>query len=324
MFRCAVNLIIGLVLVLMYSGCQRRSPSNSTLPPRSPATQASQAASRPAVEVRIVSLSPAISRTLVDFSLQSKVVGRTPYCYSLDKSIPVVGDLTNVNFEQLVELNPTHILVQPPAAGLNQNLVQVAREHGWTLAAWPLTDLDDIEKLVGELPAALFPDGSAELEQAAHRSAELLNRIAQAVTPSHPGTSPLWTGRVLIVSSINPVLAAGRGTFLSDVVTRLGSANALAATGWVQLSMEDVVQINPEALIVVKPGFDKLAGVGEAAGPLWNLEIDASLHRRVCIVNNWDAYLPSSAITATAEEIRSQFSILAGGSQSQPEKAATP
>ena len=49
-------------------------------------------------ELRIVSLSPAISRTLIDFGLQDRIVGRTPHCASIDPSIPVVGDLINIDY----------------------------------------------------------------------------------------------------------------------------------------------------------------------------------------------------------------------------------
>src|SRR5436190_23420947 len=77
--------------------CQcQRTPSASAPASTQPASDAQTVASThppQATTVRLVSLSPAITRTLVDFHLESNIVGRTPHCYSVDKSIPVVGDL---------------------------------------------------------------------------------------------------------------------------------------------------------------------------------------------------------------------------------------
>src|SRR5262245_61670957 len=150
---------------------------------------------------RIISLSPAISRTLVDFGLADRVVGRTPHCDALDRSIPVVGDLLNVDYEQIIRLNPTHILVQPPASGADPHLLELAKQRAWKVGQWHLNGRDDIEQMVRELPGALFVDGSPELAGAMAKSAEILNSIAEALSP---GTQPLFRGRTLMISAVDP------------------------------------------------------------------------------------------------------------------------
>lgn len=290
---------VGLVsAAAAFSGCGRNSPNTSP----AASTSATSATSRPTqTPLRIVSLSPAITRTLVDFHLQSSLVGRSSYCFSVDKAIPVVGDLSSINFEMLTKVNPSHILVQPPDSGVGEPLLQAAKEHGWIVASWRLNTLDDIETMIRGIPGALFQADTKGLEVATRRAAELESAIAQSMSP---GGKKLWHGSVLMVSNNNPVLAFGTGTYLSDVLAGFGCSNAVSHTGWLQLSMEDVSRINPHGLLLVLPGFDVIAGMPAAAGALWSLDIVAVNERRVAVVTNWDSFLPSSAIVSSIDEIR--------------------
>jgi ABC-type Fe3+-hydroxamate transport system substrate-binding protein len=229
------------------------------------------------------------------------LVGRSSYCFSVDKSIPVVGDLSNINFETLAKVNPTHILVQPPESGVGEPLMKAAKEHGWIIASWHLNSLDEIGAMIRGIPGAIFQPGTVELEQATGRAAELENAIAQAMSP---GGKKLWHGSVLLVSNNNPILAFGTGTYLSDVLTGFGCTNAVKNKGWIQLSMEDVTKLNPQGLMLALPGFDILAGMPAAAGVMWELDVPAVNERRVGVITNWDSFLPSSAVVSSIKEIR--------------------
>ena len=291
--------VVGILACMpLFAGCERSSPTAgqaATPPATAAAIQPEQSS------LRIVSLSPAITRTLVDFQLQSKLVGRSSYCFSVDKGIPVVGDLSNINFETLTKVNPTHVLVQPPESGVSEPLLRAAKDHGWVIASWHLNTLDDIGVMIRGIPSALFQSGSADFEKAAQRAAELENAIAQAMSP---GGKKLWHGDVLLVSSNKPVLAFGTGTYLSDVLTGLGCTNAVKDKGWVQLSMEDVVRLNPSGLMLTLPGYEIVDGMPAAAGQLWGADIAAINERRVGVITNWDSFLPSSAIVSSINELR--------------------
>jgi len=151
---------------------------------------------------RIVSLSPAVSRTLLDFGLQQQIVGRSRWCASLDPAIPVLGDLYEINYEWLLRLHPTHVLVQPAAStGLDPTLERLAAEHDWVVGHWRINTIADIEQMVRDLPAVLFPQGDPCRETAAARAADLLNRIDVALTPRR---ADLWSGRTLLVADVDP------------------------------------------------------------------------------------------------------------------------
>jgi ABC-type Fe3+-hydroxamate transport system substrate-binding protein len=296
--------VYAFMLVCLYalSACDREAPSGSSDP-------------KGVGHVRIVSLSPAISRTLIDFDLQNQIVGRTPHCASIDQSIPVVGDLINIDYESVIRLKPTHILVQPPAGGIDQRLVELARQHGWSLGQWRLNGRDEIEAMVGEMPAALFPTDQARRSDAAQRSARILNDIAEALSP---GADPLFRGRVLIVHSVDPnVLVSGAGTYLDDILATLGGTNATVARGWVTLTLEDIARINPEAIIFIRPG-EESRDLQIVAGPLSSLPMRASRNGRIAVARDPDGELPSSGIINVAREFRDILRQLAASPEQAP------
>jgi ABC-type hemin transport system substrate-binding protein len=282
-----------LALSPLVAGCRNE--------PGSPATRPEAEAGSSPVMLRLVSLSPAISRTLADFGLQGRLVGRTPHCESVDPAIPIVGDLFNLDYERLIEVKPTHILVQPPAGGIDEHLTALAKERGWSISEWRLNNRDEIETLVRDLPGVLFADGSPDREHAVKRSAELLNDIAAALSP---GPDPLFAGRTLIVNGVSPVLAFGSGTYLNDVLVALGATNAVSSKGWVQLSLEDVTRLNPQAIIIVHRSSAEET-LNEVAGPLGKLDVEATRNRAVGVLNHPDALLPCSGVVGVAREMRS-------------------
>ena len=64
--------------------------------------------------VRIVSLVPSITELLCDLDLSEQVVGRTGFCihpWETVKTIPKVGGTKDLKFDQIRELEPTHVVV---------------------------------------------------------------------------------------------------------------------------------------------------------------------------------------------------------------------
>ena len=259
--------------------------------------------------VRIVSLSPAISRTLIDFSLADAIVGRTPFCELLDPQIPVVGDLLNLDYERLVRLRPTHVLVQPPAMGVDRRLVELAEQHDWTLAQWHIDTLEDVKTMVAELPEALDDDSLIE------RAVELELAIDDALRPSEV----LWQGTTLLVASTDPVGVFGTGTYLHDVIAALGATNAVALANYPQLTLEDVTRLDPEAIILVRPGAPESLEPGAALRALASLDISAVRDGRIALLSHPDAFLPSTGIIGMADELRTILDQFRGLPRANPD-----
>jgi ABC-type hemin transport system substrate-binding protein len=271
----------------------------------------------PVAAPRVVSLSPAISRTLVDFGLQGQVVGRSAFCASLDAGIPVVGDLHELDLERLIRLHPTHLLLQPPSgAPADPELARLAQAQGWSVSRWSIDSLDDIRQMIAGLPEALFAADDPRRAEAAQRSGELAGAIATSLAPPATGGPP-WLGRTLLVVATDPVLVAGRGTYLDECLAALGATNATTARGWPELSLEDVARLDPEAIVLVRDTEGESEAL-RAAGPLGRLDTTARRDGRIAILRHPDALLPSSAVAGVAAELAAVLARLAAAGDSAP------
>ncbi len=255
-----------------------------------------------------MSLSPAVSRTLLDFGMGDHIVGRSPWCASLDQAIPVAGDLYTVDYERLIRLRATHVLVQPPAStGLDPALQRLAAEHGWIIGQWTFNTLDDIKQMVANLPAVLYPVDAPARARTTARAAELLARIDTALSPplSSAGQAAALSGRTLLVADIEPVVIVfGHGTYLHEALAALGGENATAARGWAELSLEDVLRLDPGTIVLVRDRGPADVDPLEAAGPLAALDTTARRLGRITVLWHPDAKLPSSAVADVVQELR--------------------
>lgn len=279
---CAL-LLVGLTAV---AGCAR------------PAEQQAADSER----LRIVSFSPAFSRMLVDLGLEEHIVGRTRYCRFLDDSIAVVGDLYAVDYERLLDLQPTHVLIQASREGADRRLVELCDAQGWELGEWSsVNTIEDIESVLIELPGVLYRQSQTKRQELAQQVATLLNEMALALTP---GGADVWTGPVLLVYNTDPIGVFGRETYLHDVLVRLGADNAVEGDGWLQLSLEDLVYLDPPAIVVVMPGADAESELSDHLGPIAAMKINAVQDERVALLTHSDSMYPSTGIIGTAKELR--------------------
>jgi ABC-type hemin transport system substrate-binding protein len=248
-------------------------------------------------QVRIVSLSPALTRTVVDLDPNLQVVGRTQYCLSVDPSIPVVGDLIDLDYERIVRLNPTHVFVQPAGGRVDDHLAALAEQRGWRLASWQIDSIEDIRQVTEQLPAVIYQN-PARLAALRTRAGVLIDELDQGLESDD---TVHFSGRVLLVHGVDPVRVFGQGTYLSDVLLRLGAVNAAPASGWGQLTLEDVAVLDPEGIVLVCTTCQDPI---EALGPLATLDIAAVREGRLAVLNTDDALLPSTAVIQVAAELR--------------------
>ncbi len=248
---------------------------------------------------RIVSLSPALTRTLVDLQLEDHIVGRTEFSRSVDPRIAVVGNLYELDYERLIRLKPTHVFVQPPAGGVDAQLERLCRSRGWQLWQWKISTIQDIQRTIRELPLAVFAANDGRRAGATRRAAELLDAIALAVSPPQ---EELWAGPTLLVADTEPVLSFGRRTYLNDCLVALGGRNVVETEGWVELSLEDVVRLDPAAIILVRDRRPTAAAAADRV--LAKLDIAAVRNDRIEVLFHPDAALPSSSVIGVAGELR--------------------
>ncbi|MFM7260304.1 MAG: hypothetical protein ACKO3W_06835, partial [bacterium] len=109
---------------------------------------------KPSIEIPrpwVASTSPAITDTLVDLGLIAHIVGRSPYCRSVPKEMPVVGDLRDFDAERLALARPDVLFVQPPLAGIDPALRDYCGAKGIRLIERRIDSFTETRALVAEI-----------------------------------------------------------------------------------------------------------------------------------------------------------------------------
>ena len=230
---------------------------------------------------RIVSLSPALTQALIDFDCEEHLVGCTPYAPPGVENVPVVGDLLAPDLERLLVVSPTLLLVQPASSGLDPDLVLLAEARNWRVASWRIDRISDIERIVDELPALLIEEGVSP-EPMQRTVAQWRSRSLELLVPV-PAFSGL--GRVAVLYGVDPPSAFGAGTYIDDVLGSLGIKNAVQRPGYPELSLEDLLVLAPDTVVVLgrdedsaRTSADELAGrVDSLSGRTAFLGADGSM-----------------------------------------------
>lgn len=232
---------------------------------------------------RVAALAPAVAQILRDLGVGDLIVARHAQDRWTDPSVPPCGDQSGIDYERLLAVNPTHVLVQWGERELPDRLTGLAAERGWVVQNIPLLTLDDVQHatvaLAGEIvtpelnalraedaaetpppPAAPSPpparaERERRLQAAPYTLIERLDR-AYAADPSLARA-----GRVLLLyqgagetgAAARPA-ALGPGSYSHDVLLRLGAQTA-TPTGkpFMPLDAEDVGALRPDAIVIVRP-----------------------------------------------------------------------
>jgi iron complex transport system substrate-binding protein len=207
---------------------------------------------------RIVSLAPSITEMLFAMEAGDQLVGVTDFCDYPPEALkkPKVG-YSNPNMETLVSLHPD--LVVAPNDFLKPDVI--VKLEQLKIPVFILADtnvegifihLQTLGRIVGRSPKA-----DAVAMQLRQQVAAIQQRI-QGMVPV----------RMLYVLNSQPLITVGPGSFIDQLIRMAGGINVAAksATPYPRLSMEAVLQEDPEALVFP---VGKAEGISESEQQAW-------------------------------------------------------
>lgn len=239
---------------------------------------------------RIVSLAPNLTELVCSLGLERQLVGVTSYCDrpASIKGKPTVGGPANPSLEAVLQLKPDLVVLDEE--GVGAHLAKRLQKLGVKTVIFRGSRFDRLVPAIRQLGNELG------VPQAAER---LAGRIEAGLRNNTTQNRQI---RTLFVIWPDPLVAAGPGSLLDDVLQRIGFANIAedARSGYPRLSLEAVIARNPQ-LIVVGQG-DKL-GV-----PLQRMlkhlsSLDAVRQGRVCMVSD-ALYRPGPRIPEGIAELK--------------------
>ena len=195
------------------------------------------------VPQRIVSHVPSITETLYALDLGDKIVGVSDYCdYPEEaKTKPKVGGYFTPNIEVIVSMNPDLVLTD----GYVDEIANL-ESLGIQFAVIQPSNMDDILKDI-ELLGNLTGQQKKARELINDMQSRVDNVVATVSGAPHP--------RVFYVFDATDTTkpwTAGPGSFADELIRIAGGENiaAQAQGAWIQLNIEELVNSDPEIIIV--------------------------------------------------------------------------
>jgi len=273
MRRLAVILLAG---ALLRGGCERATPHDNVPPPR------------------VVSFSPAITEMLFDMGLGDHVVGVTRYCI-LPEGVQrrVVGSQLNIRAEPILAVNPDVLLTQTAPKHF-ETVRKLSPDV--CIAHFRIETLADIGGAMARI-AKIVGRPSVGRRAKAGFLAKLKNVREKVAGLNRP--------RVIFVTGYKNPLAAGKATFINELIELAGGANAAGEkySGWRRVSIESILQLAPDVIVCEADP----ATVDETRRYFEKLTASSGRKVRVCTVTDRHWTIPTGWIADHAAGRMARF-----------------
>ncbi len=201
---------------------------------------------------RIVSLAPAVTETLFALGAGDEVVGVSSYDdYPPEVTrLPKVGSFLTPNVEAIVALRPSLII----GSGISSNQREIRALHSMGYETLMVDD-DSLAQIEQSIVAIGARVGRRDAADNIVKGIETIVREVRERLRRQPVT------RVLMLVGHQPIVAAGPGTYLDDLLKIAGAENIADASAqqWPRLSIEYIIAMRPEVILDGQMGTDPSA-----------------------------------------------------------------
>ncbi len=235
-------LIAALIMAIPFTGCNGSQPQLEMISVTDDLGREVSLAGSPE---RIVSLAPSNTEILFALGLGDKVCGVTTNCNYPAGAIEKeqVGGFTEIDIEKIVALNPDLILAEDMH---KHEVIPALEELGFSVVALVPHDLQEVMdsiEFIGSL--------TGTQAEAAQVVADMQQKI-KAITDITGGLAEDEKASVLYIIWHEPIMSIGSDTRIHELIELAGGINvaAVAGEGYPTLALEEVININPEVIIV--------------------------------------------------------------------------
>lgn len=191
---------------------------------------------------RIVSLAPGITEMLYALGLGDKIAGVTTFCDwpAAAREKTRIGGFANPSIEKIVSLKPD-LIVATADGNRPETAMQLAR-LGLCVYVINPSDTDGVLRSI--LHLGLITGRQEEAEKLTGELQAKLERLARL-------TGLRKKPRVFFQLGLDPIVTAGRGTLIDEVIERAGGIN-VAAQGparYPRYSAEGIIQARPDIIV---------------------------------------------------------------------------
>ncbi len=191
-------------------------------------------------DLKIVSLSPAMTEIIFSLGAEKNLVGVTTYCDYPEaaKDIYKIGDFSNPSLERILDLRPDLVIVNLP----EQNRI---KEH---LKKFSVKTFDASPKTIDDLYTEIIALGRILKKD---KKADSLVSYMRMNIRSHYRTRK----RIYIELSPRPLITVGADSYLNELIEMAGGKNIFSdlKKDYPVVNQEQVIIRDPEIIIVLHP-----------------------------------------------------------------------
>jgi iron complex transport system substrate-binding protein len=199
---------------------------------------------------RIVSLAPGITETLYELGLEAEIAGVTSYCNWPPRARlkPRIGGFTNPSIEKIVSLKPDLIIAT--ADGNRKDTVKQLERIG--LAVY-VTNPSDTEKILKSILHI------GEITNRSNAAGKLVAKLRRRLNNISSQTKNKSRPRIFFQIGLEPVITAGGGTLINEVIDRAGGVNIARndTARYPRYSAEGIMAGLPDIILFAPMANDK-------------------------------------------------------------------
>ena len=243
---------------------------------------------------RIISTMPSNTEILFELGLGKKIIAVSSKCDFPPKtvSLPKVGDIT-LNAEKIVSLNPDLIVML-----YDTQKYQIERLRELSLPVFVINprNFDQLADSVLRLGRVTGTSKAAET---------LAGRIKHGVAKASSKNKKSARPKLLVVLWPSPLITAGKGTFIDDIISRAGARNlgAEVSGAYPSLDFEFVLKEDPGFIVFAGKSYKNMQNT--LSEKKWQA-LKAVQDKKVMLVDS-DVITRPSPRALTALELISNF-----------------
>ena len=250
---------------------------------------------------QIISLAPSLTQTVFAIGVENRLVGRTRFCLWPPEAVAIksIGGPAVPEIESMMALKPDLILATTltPIEVVRQIEaldvpIAIFKQEG---VEGTFSDMQVIGRLTGT--AVQADTAIQKLEKRRRDLAEKVDAISMRP-------------RTLLLYGIDGLYSAKVGTFPSDMIELAGGDNVVKTTAsdWPRLSMENIIEWNPEVILVtlrISGEENKLVDkviAGWKEDTRW-MTVSAVMNHRIYFLDDTLMSVPGPLMIKTSEKI---------------------
>ncbi|MEZ5125419.1 MAG: ABC transporter substrate-binding protein [Thermoleophilia bacterium] len=254
-----------LALVLVTAACGGEGTAGNASPspsesagPLSVVDDAGEEVSLAAPAQKVVSLAPANTEIAFAIGAGDKMVAGTSYDdYPEEaKALPKIGDFSNPSVEKIIALEPDLVLA---SGGIQDGLRNKLTKLGVAVYVVDPTTYDGVISDIGELGQLLGVEdqAGAVVENMETAKADVVAKVGALERPT-----------TFIEIYSQPLMTAGSGSFIDDIVTLAGGTNlgATAGEGFPNFSTEVLIEEDPAVYIAMSGSMGEPQDIVKRSG----------------------------------------------------------